>query len=346
MKNKKNLGLIAIVAVIAILALLWPTIQGMLGEKTKEYPTRDISMTVPFNPGGSTDLTGRALAEPMGKILGTNITVANTPGAGGSVGSLAVKNAPTDGYNLLVDGMLAFTSMPIMDTLKTTYKEWDIWLATFTPNVIAVRKDSPYQTIDDLIADLKSRPGELTAGTAGPGSAGHIAIELLKSALGIEYNHVPYQGGNPAIIATLSGEVDFTPQLLVEMEDMIKAGELRALAAFTTEDIVIKDGPTIPSILKTVSNMDTYLPMGETTGLAVPKGLPENVLAKLDSTFESTIKDESFVTFCNNKGFIITGKNREESVEYLSKLSSVVSWALFDAGIAKVSPEELNIPRP
>lgn len=346
MKNKKNLGLIGGGVVVVLLLVLWPSIQGMISGGSDNYPSRDVNMTVPFNPGGSTDLTGRALGEAMGKSLGTNIVVTNTPGAGGSVGSLAVENAPKDGYNILANGMLALTSMPVLDTAKSTYKDWDIWLATFTPNIIAVRKDSPYQTMDDLIKDLKENPGKITAGTGGPGSGGHIGIEVLKAELGIEYNHVPYQGGNPAIVATLSGEVDFTPQLLVEMEDMIKAGELRALACFTTEDIQIKDGPMIPSILKFAPGLKARLPMGETTGVAVPKGMPEDVLKKLDIAFSDAIESDSFLSFCESKGFIIRGLGRKESATYVENLASIVSWTLYDAGVAKLSPEEFDIPRP
>lgn len=311
-----------------------------------DYPARDINLKVPYNPGGSTDLTARALGESMGKILGTTFMVTNTPGAGGALGSTAIKNAPKDGYNLLANGMLAFTSMPVLDTLKTTTNEWDFWLATFTPNVIAVRKDSPYKTMDDLIKAMKENPGKITVGTAGPGSGGHIGIEVLKSALGVSYKHVPYQGGNPAIIATLAGEIDFAPQLLVEMEDMIKSGDLRALACLTPEDITIKDGPTIPSILKFIPELEKKLPMGETTGIAVPKGLPEDVLKKLDDAFDAAVKSDEFKRFCEQKGFIIVAKNREESAKYVEDLASIVTWTLYEAGVTKKSPEEFNIKKP
>jgi len=311
------------------------------------YPTRDVNLRVPYNPGGSTDLTARALGESMGKILGTTFMVTNTPGAGGALGSTAVKNAPKDGYNILANGMLAFASMAVLDTLETTTDEWDFWLATFTPNVVAVRKDSPYETMDDLINALKENPGKITVGTAGPGSGGHIGMEVLRSPLGISYIHVPYQGGNPAIIATLGGEVEFTTQLLVEMEDMIKAGDLRALACLTPEDIEIKDGPVIPSILKFIPELASKLPMGETTGITVPKGLPDNVLKTLDAAFDTAVKSEEFISFTEQKGFMIVGINRgEESAKYMENLASIVSWTLHEAGVTKKSPEEFNIKKP
>lgn len=311
-----------------------------------KYPERDINMTVPFNPGGSTDLTGRVVGEAMGRNLNTNFVVTNTPGAGGSVGTQSVLTAKNDGYTILADGMLSFTSMPVMGLLETMPDDWDMWLATFTPNVVVVRKDSPYQTMDELLAAMKENPGQITAGTAGPGSAGHIAAELLTGAAGVEYKHVPYDGGNAAIVATLSGEVEFAPQLLVEMKDMIVSGDLIALAAFTEEDITLDGSITIPSISKFLPDLASRLPMGETTGIAVPKGLDEGILTKIDASFEAAMKDQAFLDFCDTKSFEVTAMGREESAAYVNNLQSIVAWTLYDAGVAKVSPEEFEIPRP
>ena len=111
MKNKKSM--IAVVAIVVV-ALIAGVAYQQLGGKASKYPSRDINMVVPWNPGGSTDLTGRALADAMGKSLGTNIVVTNTPGSGGSVGSLTVQKAEKDGYNILANGMLALTAMPVL----------------------------------------------------------------------------------------------------------------------------------------------------------------------------------------------------------------------------------------
>jgi len=335
----------SVVALGALIAVGAQVAVSAAGKKEEAYPTRTISLTVPYNPGGSTDLTGRALAGSMGKTLGVSITVNNTPGAGGAAGSNAVQNAPLDGYTLLANGMLAFSSMPVLGTSQKTFREWDIWLATFTPNIIAVRAESPYKTLDDLLADMKARPGKVTDGTAGPGSGGHIGAEVLRAATGVEYKHVSYPGGNPAILAMLAGEVDYTTQLLVEMEEMIKAGKIRALACFSKDDIQIAGGPLIPSIAKIVPAAARFLPMGETTGIAVPKGLSEAKLAKLDAAFDAAVKSDEVVSFCKSKGFILNPMGRAASQQYVENLASTVSWILFDAGVAKVSPEQFGIKR-
>ncbi len=342
MKNNKSLMAVAAIVVVALVAGIG---YKQFANKADNYPSRDINMVVPWNPGGSTDLTGRALADTMGKSLGTNIVVTNTPGSGGSVGSLTVQKAEKDGYNILANGMLALTAMPVLGYTETTHKDWDFYLATFTPNVLAVRKDSPYETAQDLLDALAANPGAITDGTGGMGSGGHLGIEVLCAATGLSYKHVPYEGGGKAITAALAGEVDFTSQLLVEMQDMFVSGDMRALANFTAEDITLENGTVIPSILKFVPELEDRMPMGETTGIAIPKGQPENVIAALDKAFDEAIKSDAFVEFCNTKGFIINGMGRDEAAAYVDKLASTVTWTLYDCGVATISPEQFGISR-
>lgn len=342
MKNKKSLMAVGAIVVVAVVA---GVAYQQIANKTDKYPSRDINMVVPYNPGGSTDLTGRALGEAMGKSLGTNIVVTNTPGSGGSIGALTVEKADKDGYNVLANGMLAMTAMPVLGYTESTHNDWEFWLATFTPNVLAVRKDSPYQTAEELLQAMKENPGVLTDGTGGMGSGGHLGIEVLCAAAGLEYKHVPYDGGSKAITAALAGEVDFTSQLLVEMQDMIVAGDMRALANFTAEDITLENGIVIPSILNFVPELEERLPMGETTGIAVPKGEPDYVLEALDKAFDEAMTNEDFLSFCDTKGFIVNGMGRAESAEYVDNLASIVTWTLYDCGVATISPEEFGISR-
>ncbi|MGC5615987.1 Bug family tripartite tricarboxylate transporter substrate binding protein [Georgenia sp. Z1491] len=310
------------------------------------FPERDINVTVPFNAGGSTDLTARTVGEAMGSHYDNEIVVTNSPGAAGSVGTQTVMNAGQDGYSLLANGMLAFTSMPVMGTLETMPSDWDFWLATFTPNIIAVPADSPYESIEDLLAAMEGNPGEVSAGTAGPGSAGHIAAELIATAAGVEYRHVPYDGGNPAILAALGGEVDFAPQLLVEMQDMLIAGDLRGLATLSDEPVTLDGDITIPTLSDALPEISDTLPMGETTGLAVPTGLDEGVLAALDEGFDAAMEDEAFLEFCAENGMDPVAIGRADSGDRVAELQSIVAWTLFDAGVAENSPEDFDIPRP
>lgn len=334
------------IAIAAAVGLAATGCSSASGDDAAAFPERDINVTVPFNAGGSTDLTARTVGEALGTHFGNEIIVTNTPGAGGSVGTQSVMNATHDGYTLLADGMLAFTSMPVMGTVETMPADWDFWLATFTPNIIAVPADSPYETIEDLLQAMEESPGEVTAGTAGPGSAGHLAAELIANAAGVEYRHVPYEGGNPAILATLGGEVDFAPQLLVEMQDMLIAGELRGLATLADEAVELDGGVTIPTLSDALPEIADILPMGETTGLAVPKGLDESVLAAIDEGFEAAMADQAFLDFCAENGMDPVGIGRADAGDRVAQLQSIVAWTLFNAGVAENSPEDFDIPQP
>ncbi|MDR1709092.1 MAG: tripartite tricarboxylate transporter substrate binding protein [Candidatus Accumulibacter sp.] len=311
-----------------------------------DWPARNINLTVPYGAGGTTDLTGRSIANGMSKKLGVTINVINTPGAGGSAGSLNVQNAKVDGYNLLANGMLAFTTMPLNGYTEKTFREWDIWVATYAPNGIIVPANSPYKTIKDLIDAIKAKPGQITAGTAGIGSGGHFGAEVIKAIAGADYKHITYQGGGPAVTATLAGEVDFCPQLLAEYKDLIISGKVRGLASLSEEDIELAPGVVLPSILKAYPDAKKFIPMGEVTAILVPKGLPEDVLKKLDAAFDSASKEKEFLDFAATKSFVVIPKGREESQKYLESFAGRAAYILYDAKAVTVDPAKYGFKRP
>ena len=334
------------IALIVILALAWPKISGLFQASEANWPEKDITMVVPYNPGGGTDLTTRAVADEMSKVLGKNISVVNTPGASGSVGTLGVWNAPHDGYTMLGNGFMAFVSYPVMGYSKQTHRDWNIWLATLSPNVIAVNENSKYNDITELVQDLKDNPGNVSVGTAGIGTGGHIGIEVLKSQLSFDYKHVPYEGGNPAILAALSGEVDLVPQLSMEMVDMFRGGKLKALAALTENPMEIEGAEPIPSIATLIPELESIVPLGEAFGIAVPKDTPESVVKKIDAAFKQAMESETLKNFATEKGIEILSYSGDEAQDFVEKLASTVNWALYDGGVAKISPEEFGIARP
>ena len=346
MKNQKGImwGIAALV--IIILAVAWPKISGVFQSDEENWPEKDITLVVPFNPGGGTDLTTRVVAEEMSKVLGKNISVVNTPGASGSVGTQSVWNAPHDGYTMLSNGFMAFVSYPVMGYTKETHRDWNLWIATLSPNVIAVNENSPYNNINELVQGFKDNPGSVSVGTAGIGTGGHIGIEVLKSALGIEYKHVPYEGGNPAIIAALSGEVDLVPQLSMEMVDMLRGGKLKGLASLTEKPLEIEGADSIPSISESFPELQSIVPLGEAFGIAVPKDTPESVVKKIDEAFKKAMESESVKKFASEKGVEVLAYSGEEAQNYVEKLASTVNWALYEGGVAKISPEEFDIAKP
>lgn len=345
MKKQQIIIGVAAVAIIG-LAVGWPKISPMFKGAQAQFPSKDITLIVPYAPGGGTDLTTRAVANEMSKALGKNISVVNTPGASGSVGTINVWNAPHDGYTIMGNGFMSFSSYPVMGYTEQTYRDWNIWIAAFSPNIIAVKPDSKYQDISQLIKGFKDNPGNVSVGTAGVGTGGHIASEVLKSNLGFTYKHVPYAGGNPAIVAAISGEVEVVPQLSMEMVDMIRGKKLKGLAALTDKPLVIEGADPIPSITQVAPEMKSVVPLGEAFGIGVPKDTPADVVKKIDEAFKKAVESDSVKKFATEKGVEILGLSGDKAQQYVEKLASTVDWALYDGGVAKISPEKFNIKKP
>ncbi len=333
-----------VTTVLLIAALACASVFAQGGAEST-YPNKSINLTVPYGAGGTTDLTARALANAMGKDLGVTINVVNTPGAGGSAGTLNVQNAKNDGYSLLANGMLSFSTMPINGYTDKTYRDWEIWIATYAPNVIVVPANSPFNTIEDLIQAIRKNPGQVTAGTAGIGSGGHFGAEIIKAIAGADYKHITYAGGGPAFTATLAGEVQFCPQLLAEYKDAIIGGKVKALCTLSDEDITIAEGVTIPSIKHSYPEAASYLPMGEVTGILVPKGLTEDQLAKLDKAFEVASKDQAFLDFCELKSFTVMPMGRAASQAFMDDFASKACYLMYDAGATTIDPAKFGINR-
>lgn len=316
------------------------------GAAEDNYPNKNINLIVPYGAGGTTDLTARAIANGMSQKLGVTINVNNVAGSGGAIGSLQVQNAAVDGYTILANGMLAFTTMPVQGFTDKTFRDWDIWLATYAPNAIVVPANSPFNTITDLIEAMKAHPGDITFGTAGISTGGHFGAEALKAIAGADYKHVTYNGGGPAINAILAGEVQVCPQLLAETKDHIISGALKCLCVLSAEDIEIAPGVVCESIAKYYPEESrAYVPMGEVTGIAIPKGLPESTLAKLDAAFEYAVAQREVADFCALKSFSFIPMTRAESQKYLESFASRVCYLLWDAGAVAIDPATVGINR-
>ena len=250
-------------------------------------PTRLI---VPFAPGGPLDVTARALAERVRDTLGT-VIVENRPGAGGNLGADLVAKAVPDGHTL---GLAAVATHAINPWLfsKMPYdasKDFaPITQMVRVPNVLVMNTETAQQlnirTLADLIAYAKRHPGRLNYGSGGNGSAGHLAGEMFKKAAGIFAVHIPYNGGNPAQLALLSGQVDYNFDNLATAAANIKAGKLKALAVTTAQRS--KALPEIPAMAETLAGfeIDTWW------GLVAPAGTPRDVVERLNKAFTEALR--------------------------------------------------------
>ncbi|SAI50981.1 lipoprotein [Bordetella ansorpii] len=267
---------------LALAALSFATAAG-----AQQWPTQPIRWIVPYPAGGGADVVARTVASGMEKPLGQTIVVENRPGAATIVGATAIAGAEPNGYMIGTadTGTLAFNpslyAKLSYDPTKFTYIGG---IARF-PLLLAVRADSPFKSVDDVVRAARKTPGKLTAASAGAGSPHHLALELFKQRANVDMLHVPYKGAAPAIQDLLGGQVDMMFIDLAAGLPNVKAGKLRVLASATPERVsALPDAPTMAEA--GVADFTAYA----WQGLVGPAGLPDNVVQKLSAQLEATMK--------------------------------------------------------
>ncbi|HSB04640.1 MAG TPA: tripartite tricarboxylate transporter substrate binding protein [Thermodesulfobacteriota bacterium] len=307
-------------------------------------PEKPINLIVPWGAGGSTDQVTRIVAGELEGPLGQKIVAVNQPGASGTVGTKTVMDAKKDGYYWASGAAGDLGTYKVKGFLDTTIADWHLYLDVANVMVVSVNPNTPYKDFGELLKAFKENPGKIPVATAGEVSMGAVAIEAIKKHTGIQYKHVSYDGGNPAVIATVSGEAQVTPQLAVEQVDMIRANKLRPLAALTDEDLNVKGYGTIPSIRKWIPNMrglPSYF------GIFVPKGVPNEVVQTLDNHWAKTISNSAKLKdYANDRAALFTPHYGKEAQEKVFPFIQFTAWLYWDAGKAKVKPDTIGIPRP
>jgi tripartite-type tricarboxylate transporter receptor subunit TctC len=257
------------------------------------YPSKPITMIVPFPPGGVADIVGRPLAVTMEKSLKQSVVVVNRTGAGGAIGMAAVAKAPPDGYTILM-GLSSISVFPVSDRINGKTPAYElkdfapIALVTADPTVLVVRTDSPYKTVKDFVDAAKANPGKINYSSAGVYSTLHVAMEIFAGAAGIKLFHVPYQGGGPAVTALLGGQVQALASGPAAAVGQIKAGKMRALASWSTERLKLL--PDIPTFKELGYDAEFYI----WSGVFAPAATPAPVLAKLRAAVREAANDPAF----------------------------------------------------
>jgi len=328
---------VAVFVCLVVLALVFPAAAG------EWKPTKPITAIVPWPAGGATDLTVRILASEMEKVLGQRISVVNTPGASGAIGMQNAYDAPKDGYTWTGNADVSIVNYPVLDLMKITHRDWIHWYALMTPNIISTTVDYPAKDVADLVRIMKEKPGQVAVASAGVGSSGHLALEVFKSATGASPRHVPYAGGNPAVIATISGESNVVMQLSMEQADMIRAKKLKPLANSSDRMLTISGFGEVPPITKWFPNFPS---IGSHFGIMVAKGTPPDAVAAISKAFDVAAKSEALKKFADEKAVFLVNLKEGEAMTMLEQAASVITWTLFDNGAAKISPAQFNIAKP
>src|SRR3954464_2569260 len=231
----------------------------------QDYPSKPITMVVPFPPGGVAEIVGRPLASIMEKSLKQPIVLINRPGAGGMVGMASVAKSPPDGYTILM-GLSSISIFPVSDRIngKTPAYELSdfapIALVTADPTILVVRADGPYKTVKDFVDAAKANPGKINYSSSGVYGTLHVAMEIFANAAGIQLFHVPYQGGGPAGTALLAGQVEASAQGPAAVIGHVKGGKMRALASWGTERLKLL--PEIPTFKELGYDAEFYIGSG------------------------------------------------------------------------------------
>jgi len=278
--------------------------------QAQAWPTKPVTLLVPFPPGGSTDVIARTLAPKLQEKLGGNFVVSNQAGAGGTVGAAAAKRAAPDGYTVFVSSLGPFVIGPhlIKGVAYDALKDFDyISVAVQAPNVLAVPANSPHKSLADVLAFHKANPGKMSFASSGIGTSDHLTAELFWQESKTTGLHIPYKGGAPALADLLGGQVDATFMNINTGITNIKAGKLRALAITS-----LKRSPLLPD----VPTMDELGLKGVTVyswqAFAAPKGLPADIKAKLHDALVAGLNDPAIKPKLLELGFEIVGNTPEQ----------------------------------
>ena len=304
-------------------------------------PTKPITIIVPWAAGGATDQVTRLAAAELEPALEQKIVVVNQPGGAGSIGTKSALDAPRDGYTWTAGAAKQLGTYPLLGMISTKVDDFNLFLSVTNVSIVSVNPSTPYQTLPQLLEAMKAKP--ISVATAGNSSSGHFAMETIAQATGAKYRHVTYDGGNPAVVATVAGETEVTTQLAVEQAEMIKGKRLRPLAVVADQPLTIDGYGTIPPITQFVKD---FPKVTTAFGIFIPKGVPPEVVATVEKAWaEKVATSEKIKTYAMQKGALftpLTGKAAYDAV-----WPTVVSdaYLLQDAGMAKVTPESIGIKR-
>ncbi|HET6264428.1 MAG TPA: tripartite tricarboxylate transporter substrate binding protein [Usitatibacter sp.] len=269
------------------------TLLALGAQAQSDYPNRPVTMIVPFPPGGVADITARPVAEAMGRHLQQPVVVENKAGAGGGVGMQYVSRAKPDGYTVL----LALSSISIIPEADKVLGRDPMYqlnqlvpIARFTadPTVLAVRADAPWKSAKEFLDAAKQAPGAIPYGSSGNYGTMHVPMEMLNASAGVKMLHVPFTGAGPAVVALLGGQVQALSTGPSSIMGHYKGGKVRVLATWGESR-----HPALPDV-PTLKELGYDAQFSQWTGLFVPAGTPEPVIAKLREAAKFAVEDAAF----------------------------------------------------
>jgi tripartite-type tricarboxylate transporter receptor subunit TctC len=287
-----------------------------------DYPTRPVTLVVPFPAGGSTDLIARLVAAKMVETLGQQVIIENRGGAGGNIGSAAVARAEPDGYTILMGTVATHALNPALYKKMPYDPVADfapISLLALIPNVLVVNPSFPAKSVKELIDLLKTEPGTYSYASSGNGTPLHLSGELFKSMAGVDMVHVPYKGAGPALVDVMAGHVPIMFDNLPPSLEQIRAGKLRGLAVTTKERA--PSIPELPTIAETLPGYETY----SWNALFAPAGTPKPVIDRLNAAALAALADAGVAAKLKDLSATTVGSTPEQLATHVG--AELAKWA-------------------
>jgi tripartite-type tricarboxylate transporter receptor subunit TctC len=302
------------------LGLCAALVAGVAG--AQPYPVKPIRMIIPAGPGGGVDTVARAVGQRLAEALGQPVVFDNRPGAGTMIGSELTAKSPPDGYTvLMVTNSHAINASLYRNLKYDPVNDFaEVTLAAISPYLLLVHPSVPVGSVKDLIALAKRRPGDVFYGSAGNGSATHLAGALFASMAAVTMVHVPYKGGGPAVADLLGGHVQVMFNNVLSTIGLVKAGRLRALAATSARRLAVV--PELPTVAE--AGLPGY-ESGAWYGVLVPARTPQDVVARLNREIVAILKGRDVRQRLENDGAEPVGSAPEEFAAIMRK--DIAKWA-------------------
>jgi tripartite-type tricarboxylate transporter receptor subunit TctC len=290
------------------------------------FPEKPIRIVVPFAPGGGTDLVARTLGSVMSQELGQPVVIDNKAGGATVIGTDAVAKSPADGYTLVMATLAHAVNPSLLPKLPYAHDKAfvPVMLVGRSPNVLVVRADSPYKSVQDIVNAAKAKPGQLSFASQGAGTSAHLAGELFKSHTKTFILHIPYRGAGPALTDVLGGQVDIMFATASAVGGFIENGKLRALAITTAERSSVARLASVPTLANSgVPELRGYV-SDSWYALFAPAGTPPAVIAKLNAAAKKAANSEVFKKRVADEGLVVSAGSPQELDAY--EKNEVIRW--------------------
>jgi tripartite-type tricarboxylate transporter receptor subunit TctC len=311
-------------------ALMLALLAGTGGAQAQAWPNKPVRLVIGFAPGGAADFVARTIADPLGRLLGQTVTVENKAGAGSSLAADFVAKAAPDGYTLLIASPSSISVNPALNPKLNYAKDLvPVTRVTSSPLVVAVNPAAGINSLQELIAAAKARPGVLNYTSSGIGSAPHLGAAHFSKVAGVEMTHIPYKGGAPAIQAVVAGDAQITFGTPPSVLPMVQAGRLKALAVTSTERT-----PLVPDVPGTTEAGLPAYSLSFWYGFFVPQGTPPEVGRRLfEATQQVMQRPEVKAALAREGTEVAMSKSPEDFVAFLAGDNAFWAKLVKDAGV-------------